>query len=219
MSHHLQALRGVEEAEIVLEAPSRLRAEGHLFRECRCFERCKAAAEFVCEAVRGSLRAPRERVQRCPAGRRGNEAGPGDVHGVSGQAPVCSPRGEVLCLDFDDTIVLDNTMRQILEHFADPSWVEVEERYRRGELSVEHNVACLDLVEAGQTRFGPSTEVAPARRIRELADWAHWSGWLVAVVSNGFDLYVDPVLDDLGLDRLARTSGVRARSTAGVSVT
>src|SRR5690606_34224232 len=38
----------------------------------------------------------------------------------------------------------------------------------------------------------------------ELLDWAHWNGWVPVVVSNGFDFYVDAVLDKAGIDRVAR---------------
>lgn len=119
----------------------------------------------------------------------------------------------LVCLDFDDTIVLDNTMRQILERFAGPSWREVEERYRRGEMSVEQqNSAGLDLIDATEEEIRAYVlQVAtPRAGIMELADWAHWNGWLMAVVSNGLDLYVDAVLDSLGLDRMVRHAG-RAR--------
>ena len=104
-------------------------------------------------------------------------------------------------------------MRQILERFANPEWRVVEERYRRGEMSVEqHNAAALDLVEATEDEVREYVlEVAtPRAGMLELADWAHWNGWLVAVVSNGLDLYVDAVLDSLGLDRVVRHAG-RAR--------
>ncbi len=119
----------------------------------------------------------------------------------------------LLCLDFDDTIVLDNTMRQIVEKFAPGRWEEVRERRRRGELTVEQeNAQYIDLIEGDEEEIRAYVrEVArPREGIRELADWAHWNGWLMAVVSNGFDLYVDPVLDALGLDRVARHTG-RAR--------
>lgn len=119
----------------------------------------------------------------------------------------------LLCLDFDDTIVLDNTMRQIMDRFGQPEWNEIGARYDRGELSVEQaNSACLDLVQAEPDVIRAYVrEVArPREGMRELADWAHWNGWLMTVVSNGFDLYVDPVLDELGLDRVARHTG-RAR--------
>jgi 2-hydroxy-3-keto-5-methylthiopentenyl-1-phosphate phosphatase len=120
---------------------------------------------------------------------------------------------KLLCIDFDDTIVLDNTMRQIMERFGRPEWHDIGARYDRQELTLEQaNSACLDLVEAGSDEIRAYVrEVArPREGVRELGDWAHWNGWLIAVVSNGFDLYVDPVLDDLGLDRVARHVG-RAR--------
>ncbi len=119
----------------------------------------------------------------------------------------------LICLDFDDTIVLDNTMRQIMERFAPPSWHEVAERHGRGEMSVEQqNAAALDVVEAteDEVREYVKQVARPRAGIMELADWAHWNDWLMAVVSNGLDLYVDAVLDSLGLDRMTRHAG-RAR--------
>jgi len=119
----------------------------------------------------------------------------------------------IICLDFDDTVVLDNTARQIFERFAAPAWRDFEAAYHRGELSVEQfNRAALDLVEAPEDELRAFVrEVArPREGLMELVDWAHWHGWLTIVVSNGLDLYVDTVLRDLGLDRVARHCG-RAR--------
>lgn len=116
-------------------------------------------------------------------------------------------------MDFDDTIVLDNTARQLFQHFAVPAWHEAEEEYRTGRLSVEQfNAKALDLVDAPAAAI--QAYVREGARPREgflrLVDWAHWNGWLPVVVSNGFDLYVDPILDALGLDCVARHTG-RAR--------
>lgn len=119
----------------------------------------------------------------------------------------------VLCLDFDDTVVLDNTARQLFERFAALGWREAEARYHAGELSVEQfNAAALDLVDASLEELCAFvSEVArPREGLLELTDWAHWHGWLPIVVSNGFDFYVNTVLDALGLDRVARHAG-RAR--------
>jgi HAD superfamily phosphoserine phosphatase-like hydrolase len=116
----------------------------------------------------------------------------------------------ILCLDFDDTIVLDNTTRQLFEEFADPAWHGFEERYHAGELSVEQfNAAALDLVEAPREQItGFVRERArPREGLLELCDWAHWNGWLVTVVSSGFDICSGPVLDHLGLDRVTRHTG------------
>ena len=119
----------------------------------------------------------------------------------------------VLCLDFDDTIVLDNTARQIFERFAAPAWRDQEERYQAGQLSVEQfNAAALDLVEAepGELREFVLGVARPREGLLELLDWAQWNDWLPMVVSNGFDIYVNPVLDSLGIDRVTRHAG-RAR--------
>ena len=119
----------------------------------------------------------------------------------------------ILCLDFDDTIVLDNTARQLFERFAAPEWREHEARYQAGKLSVEQfNAAALDLVEAEPEAL--KEFVLSVARLREgfleLLDWAQWNDWLPMVVSNGFDIYVNPVLDSLGIDRVTRHAG-RAR--------
>jgi len=116
----------------------------------------------------------------------------------------------ILCLDFDDTIVLDNTTRQIFERFAPPTWREFEAEYHAGQLSVEQfNARALDLVEAPREEIVAHVRAhaRPRDGLVELCDWAHWNDWLVAVVSSGFDLYIDPILDDLGLDRAARHAG------------
>ncbi|MEP6872509.1 MAG: HAD-IB family phosphatase, partial [Anaerolineaceae bacterium] len=119
----------------------------------------------------------------------------------------------ILCLDFDDTIVLDNTARQIFERFAAPGWREHEARYRAGDLTVEQfNAAALDLVEAEPEEIKEFVlNVArPREGLLELLDWAQWNDWLAMVVSNGFDIYVNPVLDSMGIDRVTRHAG-RAR--------
>lgn len=116
----------------------------------------------------------------------------------------------LLCLDFDDTIVLDNTARQLFERFADPAWRGFEDRYHAGGLSVEQfNAAALDLVEAPREEIVAyvGERARPRAGLLELYDWAHWNDWVVAVVSNGFDLYIDPIVDNLGLDRLVRHAG------------
>lgn len=116
----------------------------------------------------------------------------------------------MLCFDFDDTIVADNTARQLFERFAAEGWREAEAAYHAGELSVEQfNVAALDLIDAPVEEMRAYVrEVAQVRKgFLELLDWAHWHDWQAMVVSNGFDFYVDEVLDGLGLDRVARHAG------------
>jgi 2-hydroxy-3-keto-5-methylthiopentenyl-1-phosphate phosphatase len=116
----------------------------------------------------------------------------------------------VLCLDFDDTITLDNTARRLFERFAAPGWRDAEAAYHRGELTVEQfNARALDLIEAPPDEL--RTFVRETTRVRdgflELLDWAHWNGWVAMVVSNGFDFYVNEMLDSLTVERVARHAG------------
>ncbi len=116
----------------------------------------------------------------------------------------------ILCLDFDDTVVLENTARLVFERFAAPGWRDFEAEYHAGRLSVEQfNAAALATVEAtGEELRQFSVESVTVRPgLLELLDWAHWNDWLVTVISNGFDFYVDGVLDALGADRIARHAG------------
>ena len=127
----------------------------------------------------------------------------------------------ILCLDFDDTIVLDNTLRQLLGRFGTVSDEEhaalVDEPRRRGELTVEQgnirSLECIDAEVSDADLAAYVIEVArPRAGLQELCDWALWNEWLVVCVSLGFDIYVNPVLDSLGLDRVARHVGRTSRA-------
>ncbi len=120
----------------------------------------------------------------------------------------------ILCLDFDDTIVLDNTSRQVFERFAAPGWENLEAACHRGEMTVEqYNAAAFATVEATAEEIVAFVRsvARPRAGLPELSAWAARDGWLISVVSNGLDLCLDPVLDDLGLDRVARHCGRTSR--------
>jgi 2-hydroxy-3-keto-5-methylthiopentenyl-1-phosphate phosphatase len=118
-----------------------------------------------------------------------------------------------ICIDFDDTVVTRDIAGQILERFAGDGWPALRERRRAGELTLEqYSAAALDLVDASEeTLVAFALEAAePREGLADLLDWAHWNGWHAAIVSNGWDLYIDPILRRMGVDRLARHCG-RAR--------
>jgi HAD superfamily phosphoserine phosphatase-like hydrolase len=113
----------------------------------------------------------------------------------------------ILCFDFDDTITLENTARQVFERFAKPEWRDFEAEYHAGSLTVEQfNAKAFATVEASREELREfALEVTqPRAGFLELLDWAQWNDWLTAVVSNGFDFYVDALLDKLGAQRIAR---------------
>jgi 2-hydroxy-3-keto-5-methylthiopentenyl-1-phosphate phosphatase len=123
--------------------------------------------------------------------------------------------GYTICIDFDDTIVERDIAAQLLDQFAHSSWRELREQFGRRELTLEqYSAAALDLVDATPEELVAfALDVArPRAGLLELADWAQWNGWHVAVVSSGWDVYINPILDSLGAERLPRHCG-RARFT------
>lgn len=120
----------------------------------------------------------------------------------------------IICLDFDDTIVLENTARLLFDRFAEPDWQKFEAEYIAGRLTVEQfNARCFDTFAAERAELADfaANSVTVRAGFLELLDWAHWNDWLPIVVSNGFDFYVDAVLDRLDLDRVARHAGRTAK--------
>lgn len=121
----------------------------------------------------------------------------------------------VICIDFDDTIVERDIAAQLLERFAHSSWRELRERRRETGMSLEqYSKAALDLVDASREELvAYALDIArPRAGFLELLDWCHWNDWQAAVVSNGWDVYIDAVLDQMGVDRVLRHCG-RARFT------
>jgi 2-hydroxy-3-keto-5-methylthiopentenyl-1-phosphate phosphatase len=123
----------------------------------------------------------------------------------------------VITLDFDDTVVLENTTRLVFERFAGPGWRDFEAQYHGGLLSVEaFNAAAIDLIDPAVSEEEVRRAVLAGATLRdgflELLDWAHWHGWVVAVVSNGFDIAVDAVLDRAGVRRVVRHAGSTKRA-------
>ena len=116
----------------------------------------------------------------------------------------------ILCFDFDDTILLDNSTRLVFERFAAGEWRALEADYHAGKLTVEQfNIAAFDLIEATPEDLAAAIveDVHVRNGFLELLDWATWNDWQPVVVSNGFDFALNAVLDSLGLYRIARHAG------------
>jgi len=136
----------------------------------------------------------------------------------------------VLCLDFDDTILVDNTVNLLFEQFGQERRYILEESGQLRRQTVEQrNAALLDCIEAPLEDL--RSFVHETARVRpgfaDLMEWARRNDWYPVVVSNAFDFAVDVVLDDLGFDRVARHCGrtrfdyrwrVRYESPRGIEV-
>ncbi|MGH2572366.1 MAG: HAD-IB family phosphatase [Actinomycetota bacterium] len=114
-----------------------------------------------------------------------------------------SPPVRVVVIDFDGTICPQDVSEEILRSFAPPSWWDIDLEFQRGEIgSRECLVRQAALLEGSQDemlafaleryRLEPS--------FRPFVDWALGAGMEVAVASDGFGFYVEPMLRAGGVD-------------------
>ena len=104
--------------------------------------------------------------------------------------------------DFDDTVTTCNVSQLALEAFASPGWREEERRYLAGEISVEEgNKRQFALLrvdrEVVEDFVLKKVEVRPG--FVPFVEYCRESGKRLVVVSNGVDMYIEPVLWSLGL--------------------
>jgi len=125
------------------------------------------------------------------------------------------PKKPIFFLDFDGTITRQDVVDVILETFADPRWLEIEEEWKSGHIGSRE---CLDaqmrLVRATKDQIDAlldSIEVDPGL-IRLLETCAAY-GVPVHIVSDGFDYCIDRILNRSSLDLQARLNGVRILSS------
>lgn len=105
-------------------------------------------------------------------------------------------------VDFDGTIAPLDTTDLLLEEFADPSWMEIEEDWKAGRIgSRECLVRQIDLVRATPARLDDylaRIDIDPG--FPEFVALCHDEGYEVTVVSDGLDRAVSSILARGGID-------------------
>jgi 2-hydroxy-3-keto-5-methylthiopentenyl-1-phosphate phosphatase len=109
-------------------------------------------------------------------------------------------------IDFDGTIVEQDVSEQILEAFAPPEWWDIDLEFQRGEIGsrecLVRQARLLDGRQDDMLAFALDTyEVDPT--FPPFVTWAQESRIRVAVASDGFGFYVEPML------RMAGVEGVK----------
>lgn len=127
-----------------------------------------------------------------------------------------------LVLDFDDTLLENSLTYGLFERFCAGRWQECLLEYHEGRLSVEQcNAEALKLVDAEESTirdFARQTALVRAG-LEELVDTCRRLHVHSSVLSNSFDLLIDPVLQQTGF-RVPRHCGiVRHRYVWQVSYT
>lgn len=105
-------------------------------------------------------------------------------------------------VDFDGTACLHDVAEHLLERFASGDWKRLDEAWERGALGSQETVAAqsamLDadratLLEHATTHCVMDPTFAP------FVTWAHGEGIEVALVSDGFGFYIEPLLVAAGV--------------------
>ncbi len=143
----------------------------------------------------------------------------------TGETDIRHLRGAKLVLmvqcDFDGTITDGIVSELIREDFGPPELRAMEEEYVAGKLSVEEsNIRQFALVCAGSEEIEDLVlgGVVVRYAFDEFVDYCRGEGIRFAVVSSGLDLYINPILGQMGLDDLEVHSAVTDVSPNGIRV-
>ena len=106
----------------------------------------------------------------------------------------------VLC-DFDGTVTKVDVGHQVYAHFGDERWKEVNQRWRRGEISSKDcligEYSFLDASEQEVMEHIMKMEIDPG--LLDLVDTCRNNDIPIAIVSDGFDFYIHAMLEKYGL--------------------
>ena len=108
-------------------------------------------------------------------------------------------------VDFDGTASKVDVTKQLLSAFGDPSWPSYDEAFSRGEIGLREAIQAQDrMLDADR-----DTLVAFALEHGELdptfapfVAWCEANGLDLAIVSDGFAFYIEPMLRAAGLGHL-----------------
>jgi 2-hydroxy-3-keto-5-methylthiopentenyl-1-phosphate phosphatase len=114
-------------------------------------------------------------------------------------------------LDFDGTITRRDATDAILEAYADPEWLQIEEEWKRGRMgSRECLIAQMALVRATKAEIDSLLDgIAIDRGFVPLLDTCSAHGMPVHIVSDGLDYCIQRILSRPSLDLAAHLEGVQ----------
>jgi 2,3-diketo-5-methylthio-1-phosphopentane phosphatase len=108
-------------------------------------------------------------------------------------------------IDFDGTICPNDVSEEILQAFAPAEWWDIDLEFQRGEIgSRECLIRQSALLEGDRSRMLDFVldRFAVEPSFPPFAAWARRSGLELAVASDGFGFYVEPMLRSAGIDEV-----------------
>ena len=110
-----------------------------------------------------------------------------------------------LLVDFDGTACLQDVSEMLLDAFGEPQWERFDDAVDRGEMGLreaaEHQAAMLRGTQEEMLAFAlDRAELAPT--FGPFVAWADANGLPMTLASDGFAIYIRPILERAGLGRL-----------------
>jgi 2-hydroxy-3-keto-5-methylthiopentenyl-1-phosphate phosphatase len=110
-----------------------------------------------------------------------------------------------LLVDFDGTACLQDVSEMLLEAFGEPEWKRFDDAVDRGEMGLreaaEHQAAMLRGSREEMLAYAlDHAQLAPT--FTPFVEWAESNGLPIALASDGFAIYIRPILERARLGRL-----------------
>lgn len=141
----------------------------------------------------------------------------GDFHDGSRKPP---PRKPVVLCDFDGTISVGDVGEMLIEHFLGPRWRELDDRYHAGEYGMvelyERSFSEIRASEKAFERFALNAKIESS--FKEFASECEKANIRLAIVSDGFDFYINRILAREGLGHLAVYSNALAFENGAIKL-
>ena len=116
---------------------------------------------------------------------------------------------DLIFCDFDGTATEQDAQQAILTHFAGDAWRPINRAWTRGEVTTAQRAAVqwgLVQASAAEVRAFVTRAVTFTPGFRAFTAWCRAEGHTLHVLSDGFDLYIEPLLAWEGLGDLPRTT-------------
>ena len=122
-------------------------------------------------------------------------------HYVSADTSQPDRRPPAVLIDFDDTAATQNVAELLLHRFGDPSWTDVRERFRQGELTLkDYQEITFRQMHADKRQMQDYVREQACFRdhFADLADFCRDTSTPMCILSQGLDFYIQALLDASG---------------------
>ena len=108
----------------------------------------------------------------------------------------------MLFCDFDGTVTKEDVIDRILEEFADPAWMDIEQSWVRGEIGSRDCLAMQTKLIKAKVRdlldFLESIHIDET--FVDFAKYCRSKAFEIVILSDGIDLFIKSILDRYGLN-------------------